>query len=234
MRNFRGQPHILLLVIGVLLVPDLAECTGRSIRERENYTKERRTQSYQLSRMYSEHQDCVDDIYASDINEDLKLSEDEYATFISQRSRGVVDVDAYYQLPFPLISTFVYGSCFCSFVLKIPNCCVGADAAIELDPNQSTYIESNLITVCRTVDDTLVNLIGTFAPTSSPTDKPSESPTNEPSIKPSSAPSFIPSDLPSNAPSAVPFTLAPSHTPTIPPVVVPSSAPVPAIETSSK
>mmetsp|Transcript_1124 Transcript_1124/g.2394 ORF Transcript_1124/g.2394 Transcript_1124/m.2394 type:complete len:399 (-) Transcript_1124:198-1394(-) len=189
----RGRMFLLLVF---LLLSDPAECIKRSRHERKDHDATERTfESFILSRAYSQYQDCVDDLYRSDTTGDLKLTEDEYVGFISTRSRGAVDADSYVDLPFSLISTFVYGSCFCSFVSKAPFCCVGGDAGIDLDPDESPFIEDNLITICRTVGDAIREEIGTLEPTRFPTNSPSGSPTSTPTAKASEVPSPQPSEF---------------------------------------
>lgn len=217
------------MVSSLLLFPNPIEC------------------KYTLRGVTFEHQDCVDDLYESDRNNDLKVDEEEYVEFISTRSRGAIDVGEYSNLPFPLISNFVYGSCFCFFVLKIQNCCVGLEAGININPDTSPFIEDNLVTVCRTVDSAIGNQIGTFSPTMAQTEitpsptsggssegyptmwptnitseQPSGSPTVEPTIQLSGAPSGFPTYRDSETPSSEP-TNQPTPTPTTTPTVTPTS-----------
>lgn len=188
----------------------------------------RLTKSYQ-------YQSCVDELYASDLNDNLKIGEDEYVVFIAKRSQRAIVVDEYWQLPFPLISNFVYGSCFCSFVLRIPNCCVGKEAAIGLDPNESPFIEDNLITICRTVDEAIINEIGTFVPTPAITvtitPQPSETPTYQ-TTEPSEAPTTVGSENPTSEPTNHPTTEPITPTPTDQPTQILSDSPTESVTTS--
>lgn len=208
----RGR--IFLLLVSLLLA-DPSECMDGYFMDRKKFANERKVESFILSRAYSQYQDCVDDLYASDLDTDLKLREGEYVEFIATRSRGAIDVGAYVDLPFSLISTFVYGSCFCSFLSKTPFCCIGNDAGIGLDPDESPHIEDNLITICRTVNDSIRNEVGTLEPTQSPTALPSGSPTTKPS------------GAPTDAPSLSPTTRAPTVSPTVEASQAPSSQPSP-------
>ena len=104
---------------------------------------------YRLSLRY---QQCIDDLKASDTNGDLKVSSDEYVGFISTRSEGAIDVGGYPDLPFSLISNYVYGACYCSVFTGESGCCVGANAGISLDIEQYQEIEVNLVTLCRNID----------------------------------------------------------------------------------
>mmetsp|Transcript_6738 Transcript_6738/g.15303 ORF Transcript_6738/g.15303 Transcript_6738/m.15303 type:complete len:434 (+) Transcript_6738:193-1494(+) len=199
MRAFNRQGRTLILLISCLLLPTLVECIKGPRKDRKKFAQERQVESYIMSRAFSHYQDCVDDLYASDLNGNLKLTEDEYVVFISKRSHGRIEVDGYVELPFSLISTFVYGSCFCSYTSQTPFCCVGRDAGIGLNPDKSPYIEDNLITICRTVDEAIMNKIGTFEPSKSATNSPTFEPTYHKTMEPSAVPSVSPA--PSHAPS---------------------------------
>lgn len=216
MKNSCRQVGILLwMAILLLLCINRAECTNGLVKERNSIFNDGEPAPYHL-RMTIEYQDCVDDLFESDLNEDMKVTEEEYVEFILIRSRGGI-VGEYRTLPFSLISNFIYGSCFCSFVYKNPNCCVGPDAGINIDPNGNSFIEDNLITICRTTDEAIRNEIGTFPPTPSPTitdsDRPSGSPTSTITNEPSESPTFAPSDAPTSTPTLEPTTIAPTMTP---------------------
>lgn len=214
-----------LCVYLFLFLPDLSE----SIRD--DITKKKKD-GLQLTR-HNQHQTCIDELYSSDLNDDMKINESEYVVFVEKRSKGAIDVDSYSELPFSLISNFVYGSCFCSLFLQIPDCCVGTKAAIELDPNESPFIEDNLVTICKTVDKAIVAEIGTSSPattipslrTSKPTNRPSNEPTvpvttESPSEKPIGQPTEMPSEFPTET-----VTETPSITPTYLPTKVSSKSP---------
>lgn len=191
----------------------------------------RRTQQFfELPPEDSEWQECVDQLYESDVNGNLELGEVEYTLFIATRTRGQILVDQYRNLPFSLISCFVYGACFCGVFSFTPDCCVGEDAHIDLDTENSAFISDNLITLCRSVDDAILQEIGTLPPISLPPfEQPTEAPaaTLPPSMVPTNAtvtlsPSMSPSDvlatmMPTRVESAVP-----SETPTIEPSTAPS------------
>ena len=215
------QTYIFLsLLSSLLLLPDLVECINGAIRDRDKIVNQRQTHGYKLRRNH-QYQECVDDLYASDISNDLKVGEEEYVVFISKRSQEAIAVDEYVQLPFSLISNFVYGSCFCSFVLQIPNCCVGVEAAIDLDPEESSYIEDNLITICTNIDKAIVNEIGSFAPTPNPTMEPTNQLT---SSEPTETPTRVGSENPTSEPTDQP-TMEPSESPITPDSETPSTEP---------
>jgi len=203
------------LFLSLLFVPGFIECIKNRkdglMRDRDSFLHQlgNKETGLRLTKSY-QYQPCVDDLYASDLNNNLKIGEDEYVVFIAKRSHRAIVVDEYWQLPFPLISNFVYGSCFCSFVLQIPNCCVGKEAAIDLNPNESPFIEDNLITVCRTVDEAIINEIGTFAPTPAITiaitPQPSETPTLQ-TVEPSEAPTSVESENPTSVGSENPTSV---------------------------
>lgn len=218
MRSLDRRTDILVwMAASFVLFLNPIECIDGSLRERNMIVNEEQTQlsGYKL-RSATKYQACVDDLYASDQDGDLKVVEEEYLTFVSTRSRGAIDLVEYSRLPFSLISNFVYGSCFCSFVLKIPNCCVGDNAGININPKLSTFIEDNLITVCRTADLAIRNEIGTFSPTASPSETPSLSPTKSisdfPTYKDSESPTLMPSNQPTSKPTNIedPTTSAPT------------------------
>ena len=221
MRTFNRQGRTFMLLISCLLLPTLVECIKRPLKDRKKLSQERQVESFIMSRAFSHYQDCVDDLYASDLNDDLKLTEEEYVVFISKRSHGRIEADGYVELPFSLISTFVYGSCFCSYTSQTPFCCVGGNAGISLNPDKSPYIEDNLITICRTVDGAIMNEIGTFEPSKSATTSPTFEPTYQKSMEPSEAPTSSTSVVPSVSPS----TVAPTSIPTVKTTPSPSFAP---------
>lgn len=207
MRNY----IFLWIVAFVAQFPSPIECVNGSFLRFEP----KQQSGYQL-RNTNQYQGCVDDLFASDINGDLKVNEEEYVMFISSRSRGEIDVDSYRSLPFPLISNYVYGSCFCSYVTKIPNCCVGPEAGIALDIDSYPSIEDNLITICRTADQVIGNEIGSAPPTKSPTVSPTKTITEQPSENPTVAPTLAPTVTPTNKPT-IRTTTATSTGPTDPP-----------------
>jgi hypothetical protein len=242
----RQKRMLLSLLFSLLLLPDLVECIRNKgkkefMRDRDSFLQRIEDEGtvYQLTRHYH-HQSCVDDLYASDLDDNLKIDKNEYVLFISKRSKGAIDVNKYSELPFSLISNFVYGSCFCSLFLGIPNCCVGTEAAIGLDPKESSYIEDNLITICTNVDAAIINEIGTFAPTINPTMEPtsqltSSEPTETPTLVGSENPTSEPSDQPTMEPSESPITPdseTPSTEPTDQPTQMLSESPTEAVTTS--
>lgn len=91
-----------LCVYLFFFLPDLSE----SIRD--DITKKKKD-GLQLTR-HNQHQTCIDELYSSDLNDDMKINESEYVVFVEKRSKGAIDVDSYSELPFSLISNFVYGS----------------------------------------------------------------------------------------------------------------------------
>jgi len=211
MRNY----IFLWIVAFVAQFPSPIECVNGSFLRFEP----RQQSGYQL-RNTTQYQGCVEDLFASDINGDLKVNEEEYVMFISSRSRGEIDVDTYMSLPFPLISNYVYGSCFCSYVTKIPNCCVGPEAGITLDIDSYPSIEDNLITICRTADQVIGNEIDSAPPTKSPTVSPTNTITEQPSGNPTAAPTKTITGQPSENPTAAPtktITGQPSENPTVAP-----------------
>ena len=230
MRIYYCRQELMLLssLYSLLFLPDLVECirnNGRKVfmGDRDSFLQqiiEVEGTGFQLTRHY-QHQSCVDDLYASDLNDNLKIDENEYVLFISKRSRGAIDVNKYSELPFSLISNFVYGSCFCSLFLGIPNCCVGKEAAIDLDPKESSYIEDNLITICTNIDAAIINEIGTFAPTVNPTMEPTNQLT---SSEPTEAPTRVGSENPTPEPTDQP-TMEPSESPITPDSEIPSTEP---------
>lgn len=213
MKKLNRQGGMLLWMITMfVLCPKQVESIFGVVKERNNILKGSEHLPYKL-RKGNEHQDCVDDLFASDLNADSKLSEEEYAIFIAVRSRGGIE-GKFNTLPFSLISNFIFGSCFCSFLSQTPNCCVGTDAGINLDPNTSPFIEDNLITICRTTDRAITDEIGTLPPTLSPifdTERPSVSPTNPITEEPSGGPTFM-TEEPSGGPTFM--TEEPSGGPT--------------------
>ena len=231
---FNRQSHVLLWVVASLWYAPITvratkiessisaandELIQNSSQRQLVGSQLRQIVGFQL-RQSSDLQDCVNDLYASDQNGDLKIDEEEYVYFINSQSRGEIDVEDYSELPFSLVSNFVYGSCFCSFVLGIPDCCVGENAGIDIDPDQSPLIEDNLITICRTATTTIQSIVGTFAPTISPeTDSPSASPTNIVTEEPSESPTEEPTAEHSLEPTTQEPTKAPtdlsSSTPTL-------------------
>jgi hypothetical protein len=191
-----------------------------SSKNRQRYG--RRVQGIALAKQDAQYQECVDDFYASDINDNMELSRDEYLLFVAKRSDGVILVDEFTDLPFSLTTIFVYGACFCSIVSQTPNCCVGTDAPIDLNPEDSPFIGDNLITLCINVDEAIARYIGSPTPTFPsfpPFPPPSDSPTEEPSLAPE--PTIAPTTLmPSESPSFAPTsqkTLEPSESPSISP-----------------
>jgi len=239
MRTLHRQIHILLLMVATLLLfSNPIECIDGSLRNKNKLVKSRQPGDYQLRATSYQYQDCADDLFASDLNGDLKVGEDEYVTFIATRSQGAIDVGEYSSLPFPLISNFVYGSCFCFFVLKIPNCCVGAEAGINIDPDQSPFFEDNIITICRTTDEAIGNDVRTRPPLIPQTASPSFSPnkrltpepttqlTEQPSEFPTHRESETPSSIPTNQPTPTPTNM-PSPTPTNKPTPIPTNMPTP-------
>jgi hypothetical protein len=222
MRNY----IFLWIVAFVVHFPSPIECINGFLRERNKLFEPRQQSGYQL-RKANQYQDCVDDLFASDLNGDSKVTEEEYVMFILTRSRGAIDVGGYTSLPFPLISNFIYGSCFCSFVMNVPNCCVGAEAGINIEADSYPFIEDNLITICRTANQAIVNEIGTFPPTKSPTVSPTNIITEQPSGNPTVAPTNIITEQPSENPTVAPTFPASSHNafPTLEPTISPSSMP---------
>mmetsp|Transcript_16221 Transcript_16221/g.16184 ORF Transcript_16221/g.16184 Transcript_16221/m.16184 type:complete len:281 (+) Transcript_16221:100-942(+) len=236
------------LFLSLLFAPGFIECIKNRkdglMRDRDSFLHQlgNKETGLRLTKSY-QYQPCVDDLYASDLNDNLKIGEDEYVVFIANRSHRAIVVDEYWQLPFPLISNFVYGSCFCSFVLQIPNCCVGKEAAIDLNPKESPFIEDNLITVCRTVDEAIINEIGTFAPTPAITiaitPQPSETLTLQ-TVEPSEAPTSVESENPTSVGSENPTSEPTDHpttelitpTPTDQPTQIVSESPTKSLTTS--
>lgn len=187
----------------------------------------RRTQNFfQVPPEDQQWQECVDQMYASDVNGDLQLGEVEYTLFVATRTRGQILVDQYRNLPFSLISCFVYGACFCGVFSFVPDCCVGEEAHIELNTESSQFISGNLITLCRSVDDAIQQEIGTLAPVPvpPPIDEPTPVTTASPSMVPSSSPSVIVSDSPSMVPSTQP-TVSSTDVPTLIISTAPSTIP---------
>lgn len=165
----------------------------------------RRLQGLEVGRQNSQYQECVDNMYASDINGDLSLSEDEYFLFIAKESEGAILVEDLSELPFPLVTNFVYGACFCSIIFQTPNCCVGAEASIDLNPEDSPFIEDNLITVCVSVKQAIGDEVGTSSPSATP--PPIQTPTESPSVifpEPTLSPTAI-----TMSPTIASTTLAP-------------------------
>ena len=182
---------------------------------------------YRLSLRY---QQCIDDLKASDTNGDLKVSSDEYVGFISTRSDGAIDVGEYPDLPFSLISNYVYGACYCSVFTGESGCCVGANAGISLDIEQYPEIEVNLVTLCRNIDAAIGIETTTPSPTISPeppSAKPVEPATPAPSPSPTAAP-IAPTPVPTAEPTLVPTPapVDPTPVPTVTSSVVPTAAPV--------
>lgn len=152
----------------------------------------RRLQGLEVGRLNAQYQECVDNMYASDINGDLSLSEDEYFLFIAKESEGAILVEDLSELPFALVTNFIYGACFCSIIFQTPNCCVGAEASIDLDPEDSPFIEDNLITICVSVKQAIGDEVGTSPPVA--TSPPIQAPTESPSIifpEPTLSPTII-------------------------------------------
>jgi hypothetical protein len=205
-------------------------------------------QGLDVGRANAQYQECVDDIYSSDINQDFELTDDEYLLFIAKRSNGAIVAENFSDLPFSLITNFVYGACFCSIVFQVPNCCVGGGALIDLNPDDSPFIVDNLITICGSVDEALEKEIGTLPPVTTlpPVVTPTISPTLVPSlstpsptasvVSPTVVPTNLATDQPSGSPSASPTTLKPSVMPSLMPSVSPSLSPtdIPTITTPSK
>jgi hypothetical protein len=204
-------------------------------------------QGLDVGRANAQYQECVDDIYSSDINQDFALTEDEYLLFIAKRSNGAIVAENFSDLPFSLITNFVYGACFCSIAFQLPNCCVGGGALIDLNPDDSPFIVDNLITICGSVDEAIEKEIGTLppVPTLPPVVTPTISPTLAPSVStpspttsvvsPTAVPTNLTTDQPSGSPSAS-TTLEPSVMPSLMPSVSPSLSPtdIPTIATPSK
>jgi hypothetical protein len=160
----------------------------------------RTLQSLDVGRQNAHLQECVDNMYASDTNGDLALSEEEYVLFIARESEGAILVENFPDLPFSLVIHFVYGACFCSIIFQAPNCCVGAQAAIDLDANNSPFIEDNLITICASVKQAIVDEVGTIPPLATPT------PVQVPTIPPTT----IPTQMPTTAQTLAPVVQTPS------------------------
>ena len=182
---------------------------------------------YRLSLRY---QQCIDDLKASDTDGDLKVSSDEFVGFISTRSKGAIDVGGYPDLPFSLISNYVYGACYCSVFTGESGCCVGANAGISLDIEQYPEIEVNLVTLCRNINAAIGIETATPSPTMSPeppSAKPVEPATPAPSPSPTVAPiapTPVPTASPTPEPTAAPVDPTPS--PTVTSSDVPTTAPV--------
>lgn len=228
----RRQAEVLSwIALSLSLYANPVECINSLAKDRNKVMKPRQNSQNAL-KMDSQYKNCIDDLIASDLNNNTKVDESEYVNFISIRSRGGI-VGDYSSLPFSLISNFVYGSCFCSFVLNIPNCCVGPDAGIDID-SDAPFVGDNLITICRNTDQAIRSEIGTFSPTVSPTESPTTDPTNsptksftgEPSEYPSSTPSSSATATPTSAPTTKPTTANPTSAPTTKPTTAtPSSEP---------
>ena len=199
--------HTLLWVVASLLtLPIQIECIGDGSLRKDITARMRNrlVQPIDLGevelRMILEFEECIDELNASDLDGNKKVTEEEYVSFISARSRGAIDVEGYSSLPFPLIANYVYGSCFCSFVTGDPNCCVGENSGIDLDVENKPFVQDNLVTVCRTTDEAIMNLIGTFPPTISTTEPPTSTPTNQPTANITETPTATPTLEPTPTP----------------------------------
>ncbi|KAG7350458.1 hypothetical protein IV203_009818 [Nitzschia inconspicua] len=195
--GFRLCSYLLIAAIG-----SLASNNRVTAQMLEHGGGVRRLQSLELGRQNAQYQECVDNMYASDFTGDLALSEQEYLLFIAKESQGEILVEDFSELPFPLVTHFIYGACFCSIIFQTPNCCVGAQAAIDLNPENSPFVIDNLITICISV----AQVIGEEVPT----DLPALLPSAAPSQSPSTAPTKVTSEEPSLSPTIAPTTLAPS------------------------
>jgi hypothetical protein len=154
----------------------------------------RRLQGQDVGRQNADHQECIDNMYASDANGDLALTEDEYLMFIAKQSDGAILGENFADLPFSLVIHFTYGACFCSIIFQTPNCCVGAAAKIDLDQENSPFIEGNLITICASVKRAIGDEVGTVSPvtTPPPVQVPTGLPTSSPTETLTTAPTFAP------------------------------------------
>lgn len=217
------QTKRFLPLLTLLMTPHLGNCSTK--KQGIQRKLEDTSPAFVLPNQFSGLQDCVDDLYASDLNDDLALSEEEYIFFIAILSDGAISVDRYTDLPLSLISNFVYGACFCSIITMSPNCCVGSEATIDLNLEDSQFIADNLITLCQTVEEAIQMEIGSSAPiaTLAPTEPPAPttSPTMVTPVEPSSPPTILP---PSNSPT-VEGSREPSASPTLSPTIVNSTEP---------
>jgi hypothetical protein len=174
-KMFRLRRALLSVLLGLLI------CSPFIIAQGTDQKHFHRLQGVVVGRQKAHYQDCVDNMYASDANGDLALSDEEYVMFIEKESEGAIVVDDLSELPFSLVVHFIYGACFCSIIFQAPNCCVGGEAAIDLDPENSPFILDNLITICISVKQAIGDEVGTSPPVAtSPNQIPTVSPTTTP------------------------------------------------------
>ena len=161
---------------------------------------------------------CFSELDQADQNKNLKLSEQEYVTFIDLRTNGRINLTSYVDLPLSLISNYIFAACACTFWTSDAGCCVGEKINVDLNRTASALITGNLVTFCSNVDSAITLELG-------PSPAPSMMATNAPSLAPTLAPTLGPTSTPSHAPTLA-RTLAPTRAPT--------HAPTPPAPTMSK
>lgn len=134
-------------------------------------------------------QECKADLLSADEDNDLLLRADEYLTFLNTFGPGDEQYDDLDDLPLSLLSTYVFSACFCTAFSNDPDCCVGPNAAVNMDEEESDLISMNLISFCRGVDKAL----GGSSPTPAP-----PAPSNSPTLFPTMGPN------PTNSPTTSP------------------------------
>jgi hypothetical protein len=208
--------------------------------------------SYPNRLLQNELSFCYDALYLADTNQDYKVDNDEFVTFVQiMGPPGFLPrVDRYQELPLILQSNFIILTCLCLQMPTFdggnsidPQCC-SQDPHIDVNgthPGQvPTYEqEQYLYQVCflteTSIERLLISEIPSAAPALAPsivvidTDKPSKTPTERPTSKnptrtPTNRPSRSPTRKPTNEPTDTP-TDVPSYEPTSSPTNEPTDRP---------
>eukprot|EP00804_Cyclotella_cryptica_P002242 CCRYP_019738-RB/>CCRYP_019738-RB protein AED:0.15 eAED:0.15 QI:365/1/1/1/0.75/0.55/9/2814/1105 len=240
-------------LVMALTIPLQIAGTSETIVAQKNHTV-----SYPMSiinRNYdplSSEETCYAPVANADSNQDGKLSEDEYAQFISSLSNGLVAAESFRDLTFELQVIFLYLDCLCGDD-QSGNCCDGYIDISGTSPNDIPTEEelTHLNMVCSKTqgalndgDTSSSGSIGSEVPTRNPVEPPGAVPTNSPmnallqtdspaaipttlspSINPSSRPTPFSSAFPIQSPTYNPMTLSPSSNPFSSPSLRPTPFP---------
>jgi hypothetical protein len=141
--------------------------------------------------------DCVGDLNSVDADGDVRLSREEYLSFVSLRSDDRLQFSSFSELPLDFVASYQFGACSCALVSTDSQCCVGEKASITLDPAAPEYNDDVLITLCRSVGKAIDSVLPA---------------TPEPT--PAATPMPTPAATPKPTPAATPTPTLPAATPT--------------------
>jgi len=134
---------------------------------------------------------CRQNLLASDMDGDLEIGPDEFASFIFLQSNGQITGNAFWDLDLSFVSIFYSEACF-QCAAKF-NCCSDYDNTfIDIDENRQGIekLSSSLTFLCTSVHIQITDMFPSPTPTVSPVTSSSETLSTE-SDAPTMSPSMI-------------------------------------------